>query len=181
MSKELNGWDVQAMNEAVGAVREQPEAGKLTWRSTVNWDGGFGVDVHTREIEQQGQVMRRRFTMRGDHPPELLGQNTGPSAIETVMAALGSCMAGSYAAQATARGVELEGLQVDLACDIDLNGFFGLQPVFPGLSQVQLTFRPKSKADAKLLKEIAEAAQTLSPVFNTVTKPVGVRVGLAPA
>lgn len=60
----------------------------------MTWDGGFGLDVRTREIEQLGEVMERRFTMRGDHPPELLGHNTGLTAIETLMAALGSCMGG---------------------------------------------------------------------------------------
>lgn len=181
MANELNGWNVEAMDGAVAAVRDQPEAGRLTWRSTVHWDGGFGVDVRAREIEQLGQVMRRRFTMRGDHPPELLGQNTGPTAIETMLAALGSCMAGTFAAQATARGVKLEALEVDAEASIDLNGFFGLQPVFPGLSDVTLSFRPRSDADPRLLQEICVAAQALSPVCNTVTTPVEVRVGLAAA
>lgn len=178
MKTELNGWDVNAMNEAIEAVRKQPEAGRLSWRSRVTWDGGFGLDVHTEEIEQLGQGMKRRFTLRGDHPPELLGQNTGPTAIETVMAALGSCMAGSFAAQATGRGVELRGLELDVEADIDLNGFFGLQPVRPGLSNVVLSLRVDSDAEPQTLQEILEAARSLSPIFDTVTKPVPVDMRL---
>lgn len=181
MSTELNGWNVEAMSGAVEAIKEQPEAGKLTWRSRVVWDGGFGLDVRTEEIEQLGQVMERRFTMRGDHPPELLGHNTGPTAIETLLAALGSCMAGTFAAQATARGVKIEALEVDVEGAIDLNGFFGLKPISPGLSDVKLSFRVKSGADSHMLNEILEAAQSLSPVFNSVTKPVGVGVRLTNA
>jgi uncharacterized OsmC-like protein len=181
MSANLNGWNIDAMTEAVETVRQQPEAGQLTWRSRVSWDGGFGVDVRTREIEQLGQVMERRFTMRGDHPPELLGHNTGPTAVEALLAALGSCMAGSFAAQATARGIKLEGLEVDMESKIDLNGFFGLKPIRPGLSDVKLSFRVKSDADPRTLKEILEAAQSLSPVFDSVTRPVEVKVGLADA
>ena len=168
-----------ALSEAVEVVNRQPDAGKLTWRSRVVWDGGFGVDVRTHEIEQLGQVMDRRFTMRGDHPPELLGNNTGPTAVETLLAALGSCMAGTFAAQATARGVTLEALEVDVESAIDLNGFFGLKPIRPGLSGVKLAFRVKSDADPQVLEEILAAARSLSPVFDSVTKPVDVEAGLS--
>lgn len=178
MATKLNGWDVEAMTEAVEGVEQTPEAGKLTWRSQVAWDGGFGLDVRTREIEQLGEVMGRAFTLRGDHPPELLGNNTGPTAIETLLAALGSCMAGTFAAQATARGVEIEGLEVELEGTIDLNGFFGLQEVRPGLSDVQLSFRVQSDADPSVLEEILDAARSLSPVFDSVTNPVGVDVSV---
>ena len=181
MTTQLNGWDVTALNEAIDAVRQQPEAGRLTWRSRVSWDGGFGLDVRTESIEQLGQTMPRRFTLRGDHPPELLGTNTGPTAIETVMAALGSCMAGAFAAQATARGVEIRSLDVEAEATIDLNGFFGLQPVRPGLSDVTLTFHVDSDADRTTLAEILEAARSLSPVFDTVTQPVAVETRLRPA
>lgn len=174
----INGWNVEAMGEAIDAVRQQPEAGKLTWRSRATWSGAFGVDVRTREIEQLGQAMPRQFTIRGDHPPELLGQNTGPTAIETLLAALGSCMAGTFAAQATARGVNIESLDVDVEGAIDLNGFFGLQPVRPGLSGVKLTFRVKSDADPKTLREVLAAAKSLSPVCDTVCNPVAVEAAI---
>ena len=181
MANVVNGWDVDAMNEAVEGVRQQPEAGRLTWRSRVTWDGGFGLDVRTTEIEQLGRVMPRRFTLRGDHPPELLGNNTGPTAIETVMAALGSCMTGAFAAQATARGVEIKSLELDLEADIDLNGFFGLQPIRPGLSDVTLSFHVDADADEATLQEILDAASSLSPIFDTVTKPVEVQTRLSTA
>lgn len=174
MATELNGWNVEAMTEAVEGVRQNPGAGRLTWRSHVTWDGAFGLNVHTREIEQLGQVMRRRFTLRGDHPPELLGENTGPTAIETFLAALGSCMAGTFAAQATVRGVTVDALDIDLEGIIDLNGFFGLQPINPGLTDVKLAFRVATDADTPALKEILDATRSLSPIFNSVTKPVGI-------
>lgn len=181
MQTELNGWNLTAMNEAIEGVRQQPAAGLLTWRTTVTWDGGFGLDARTREIEQLGQVMKRRFTMRGDHPPELLGTNTGPTAIETLLAALGSCMAGTYAAQATARGVQLDALEVDVQADIDLNGFFGLQPTRPGLRDVTLEFRVRADADEAVLRDILDAARSLSPVFDSVTRPVEVETSLTAA
>lgn len=181
MTTQLNGWDVEAVGEAIEAVRQAPEAGKLTWRSRAVWDGGFGLDVHVRNIDQLGESMARHFTLRGDHPPELLGNNTGPTAIETYMAALGSCMAGTFAAQATAREVEIESLEVDLEGIIDLNGFFGLQPVTPGLTNVKLGFRVRSNADSDTLREILDATCAHSPIFATTTSPVGIDVAIAAA
>lgn len=179
MTTMLNGWDVDAVSEAVQMVSEQPEAGLLTWRGRAVWDGGFGLDVRTDEIEQLGEVIERHFTLRGDHPPELLGGNTGATAIETVLAALGACMTGTFAVQATARGVRIDALEVDLECKIDLNGFFGIEPIRPGLRDVTLTYRVSADADEQTLREILDAARSLSPVFDTVTKPVAVTAALA--
>lgn len=178
MTAELNGWSVQALTDAVDAVRQQPAAGKLTWRSRVRWDSGFGLDVHTLAIHQLKEVMKRSFTLRGDHPPELLGQNTGPTAIETLLAALGSCMAGTFAAQATARGVILRALEVDVEAAIDLNGFFGILPTPPGISDVKLLFHVEADASSEMLQEILDAAKSLSPVFDSVTRPKPVDAGL---
>lgn len=171
----LNGWKVEEMQEAVSEVQAQPEAGKLTWRSRAVWDAGFGLDVRTESIEQLGQTLPRAFTLRGDHPPELLGANTGPTAIETLLAALASCVAGTFAAQATARGVALDGLELEIQGAIDLNGFFGLQPIPPGVSDVELTLKVDSAADDEMLREILDATRQLSPVYDSITRPIEVR------
>jgi uncharacterized OsmC-like protein len=178
MATELNGWNVEAMKDAVASIEQTPEAGRLAWRSHVRWDGGFGLDVRTTEFEQLGETMKRHFTLRGDHPPELLGHNTGPTAVETLLGALGACMAGTFAAQATARGVEIDELEIDLEGIIDLNGFFGLQSVDPGLSDVKLNFRIRSDADTETLQEILEATKSHSPVHATLSRPVAVEANV---
>ncbi len=171
----LNGWDVASLQGAIEDVAANPEAGALTWRSHVVWDAGFGLDVRTDSIEQLGQEMPRAFTVRSDHPPELLGSNTGPTAIELVVAALGACITGTYAAQATARGVTLDHLDVELETLIDLNGFFGIDDQVPaGLQGVRATFRVAADADDATLQEIADAVAQLSPVHDTLTRPVEV-------
>ena len=179
MTTMLNGWDVDAVTGAVAQVQERPEAGVLTWRGCAVWDGGFGLDVRTRQIEQLGETMERHFTLRGDHPQELLGNNTGATAIETALAALGACMTGTFAVQATARGVAIDELEVDLECTIDLNGFFGIQPIPPGLRDVRVTYRVESNANDQTLREILDATRTLSPVHDTFTRPVHVEAGFA--
>lgn len=182
MTNMLNGWDVQAVSEAVRAIEEQPEAGLLTWRGEAIWDGGFGLDVRTREIKQLEQVMPRHFTVRGDHPVEFLGSNTGTTAIETALAALaalGACVTGTFAVQATVRGIRIDQLAVDLECTIDLNGFFGLEPIRPGLRDVTLTYRVAADAEPDALEEVLSAARSLSPVYDTFARPVPVSTRIA--
>lgn len=170
--KELNGWNVEEFQQTVAAVEENPEAGKLTWRSHVSWDAGFGLDARSDEIEQLGQVIKRRFTLRGDHPPELLGENTGPTAVETLLAALGSCIAGTYAAHATARGIGIDELEVEMESLIDLNGFLQLEPTRAGLQGVKATIRVRADAAAETLEELCRVVTKASPVYDSVANPV---------
>lgn len=178
--KELNGWDLEQFQQAVATVDENPEAGKLTWRTHATWDSGFGLDVRTDEIEQLGEVITRRFTLRGDHPPELLGENTGPTAVETLLAALGSCVAGTYAAHATARGVRIQELTVDLESMIDLNGFLQLGQARAGLQGVRATIRVRADADAETLEELGRVVTNASPVFDSLANPVEIDLGIEP-
>lgn len=53
----LNGWDLDAFRETVTTVETNPEAGIVTWRGRVSWDGHFGLDARTEAIEQLGQVI----------------------------------------------------------------------------------------------------------------------------
>ena len=170
----LNGWDLEAFRETVATVESNPEAGLLTWRGRVEWDGHFGLDARTEAIEQLGQVIPRRFTLRGDHPPELLGENTGPTAPETLLAALGSCIAGTHAAHATAQGVALDALEVSVESAIDLNGFLQLRPTHAGLDGVRVAVRVRSDADDETLEAIRKIVTKASPVYDSVARPVAI-------
>jgi len=170
--RELNGWNLDQFNATVENVKKTPQAGVLTWRSRVAWDSGFGGDAHTREIEQLGHVMRRRFTVRSDHPPELLGDNTGPTAVEILLSGLGACIMGTYAAHATARGLRLDDLEVELEGTIDLNGFLQLAPTPPGLQDVRAVVRVASDASDAELQELLEVTKRASPVYDSISNPV---------
>ncbi|MDA0264993.1 MAG: OsmC family protein [Chloroflexi bacterium] len=175
---ELNGWNLDELQSTVEALQNNPEAGKLVWRGQVSWDAGFGMDAHTTGIEQLGQVMPRKFTLRGDHPPQLLGQNTGPTAVETLLASLGSCITGTYAAQATARGVKIESLEVEVEGSMDLNGFLLLQPIRAGMLGVDVRIKVTGDADDATLEEIRQATMKASPVYDSVANPVTVKTAV---
>jgi uncharacterized OsmC-like protein len=171
---EKNGFNVDEFQAMVAAVQQEPEAGKLTFRASYAWKDGFAGDTRLETIEQLGQPIPRRFTLPGDHPPELLGHDYGPSSVETLMAALASCLAGTYAAQATAHGVDIDGIDVELEGKVDLNGFLLLAPVRPGPSVIRAKVRVKSGADDATLTELCEVTKKASPVYDALTNPVPV-------
>lgn len=172
----FNGIDVGQLEATVKAVKETPQAARLTFRSSYRWDGGFAGDAHLGEIEQLGRRIGdgRSFQLRSDHPPELLGHDTGPSAVETLLAALGSCIAGTFAAQATARGIAVDSIEVDLEAPLDLQGFLQLAPVRPGPTRIGARVRVRSNAPDEALRELCEATKATSPVYDALANPVAV-------
>jgi hypothetical protein len=64
---------------------------------------------------------------------------------------------------------------VDVEGAIDLNGFFGLRPVNPGVSDVEVSLRVRSEADPEDLDEIPAAACAHSPVFDSFSRPIHIQ------
>ncbi len=62
---------------------------------------------------------------------------------------------------------------------IDLNGFFGIRPTPPGVSDIRLTSHVDADAGEETLREILEATRELSPIHDTVTTPRSVESRLA--
>lgn len=170
-----NGFDLEELQGAANMLRERPEAGKVAFRSRHEWDEKFAVDGQAEEIEQAGQVIRRSYSFRDDYPAELMGTNSGPAPVENLMAALGACVASTYASQAAVRGVEIEGLTVELEAGLDLRGMFKLAPVRPGLSEIKAKVRVKSDADDATLEDLGRIAAGASPIHDSLSNPVPIQ------
>lgn len=173
-AQRLNGFDLEALQTTVTTLRRQPLAGKATFRGRTVWDRGPAVDGCTEQMEQAGQVSERRFTFRGDHPPALLGFDTGPTAGEVLLAALGACMSATYASHATARGIRLDELEVEVEGDLDLNGFLQLAPTRAGFAGIRARLRVRSDADDAALEELRQLSAKASPVYDSVANPVAI-------
>src|SRR3989337_329133 len=105
----------QLISDTQAAFRAQPEAAKATFTSSSRLTDGFRSEV---SIGQHGLV--------ADEPPALGGADSGPNPVELILAALGSCQEITYRAYATAMGIPLDSVAVELAGDIDLRGFFAV-------------------------------------------------------
>jgi len=175
-----NGIDVGALLETTEAIRSKPELASFTFRAKTTWNEGTssraeigsflhaGVEDETRELP---------FTLAGDEPPVLLGHNTGPNAVELVLAALGFCYSVGYIANAAARGIEIEEMTYELEGDIDLRNFLGISSeARAGFSEIRAKARVTAPgASEQELKELCAYVQDTSPVKDVLANPVPVK------
>lgn len=107
----VNGVDLEALNQTIDAVRGDRTLGKVSFAVNGEWQGGFRVNSQTGGLTQAGQVdnsRRGKFTMSSDEPASLLGTDTAISPAEYMLQALAGCYTVTLAANAAARGIELE-------------------------------------------------------------------------
>jgi uncharacterized OsmC-like protein len=99
--------------------------------------------------------------------------------VEYALIALAACVATSIVYHAAAKGIKLKSVESKLEGDINLRGFLGIsKEVTPGYKEIRMNFKIESDAQVEQLKELIEFAPSLSPVFNTFTRDVPVKVKL---
>ncbi len=149
----VNGIDVDVLMNAIGAVKEDPEVGKKTFQVETNWLRGTRSESKMRE-----------FTVKADEPTDLGGTDTAPNPVEITLAALGSCLATGFAANAAAMGIEIESMRLSVEGNLDLRGFFGLsEEVRSGFQSIKYTTYIKSNAPKEKLEELRKHVEKTSP------------------
>jgi uncharacterized OsmC-like protein len=95
--------------------------------------------------------------------------NKVPNPVETILAALGSCLAIGFAYIAAARGINLETLDISLEGNLDLQGFLGISDnVRPGYQNIKIACKVKSDASRDKLEELFEHVQRTSPALDII-------------
>ncbi len=86
------------------------------------------------------QVSIRDFTLDVDEPPSLAGSDQGPNPVELALASLATCQQITYRLYADALGVRIDHVSVSLEGDLDLRGFFSVDPgIRPGFAAIRGT------------------------------------------
>jgi uncharacterized OsmC-like protein len=178
----LNGVDVDRLFGTIDAIKSEPTLAKFEFRATNKWVRGG----HNRSAIQGFYGANREddtrsvpFVYDNDEPDVLLGTDLGANPVEYVLHALAGCLTTSLVYHAAARGIRIDEVESRFEGDIDLHGFLGLsQTIRNGYEQIRVTFRVKGDASDKELAELVELAQQRSPVFDTVTHPVPVKVSI---
>jgi uncharacterized OsmC-like protein len=114
-----------------------------------------------------------------DEPPALLGDDTAPNPSEASLAALGSCLAVGIHANAVARGITVQKLELELEADINITAVWGTGDTSPkpvGFDAVRVKVNLEANAPQAELDELIAHATKWSPVANTFTKPVALNV-----
>ncbi len=165
----LNEVDLPTVGSLVQAIQGDPDIAQTVWKSEVTWDGAFRTSARSRDFAP----------IAFDEPPALGGTNTAPNPVEQILGALGSCLIIGYAANASAAGIELKDLRIELEGDLDLHTFLGLGQGNAGFSSIKATVHIESDADDAALDALHQKVVTTSPVGHTLTRAVQVAVDLA--
>ncbi|HEX2370912.1 MAG TPA: OsmC family protein [Acidimicrobiia bacterium] len=164
----LNDVDLATVAGLVGNIRTEPEHAKTTWQASVSWQGAFRSEARVREFDP----------IQSDEPEALGGTDTAPNPVEQVLAALGHCLAVGYAANASAEGIGIKELSIDLEGDLDLHTFLGLADGHAGFDNIRATVRLISDADPDAIAALHRNVVSTSPVGHTLGRAVPVEVTL---
>jgi uncharacterized OsmC-like protein len=183
-STKLNGVNTQQLDSLMNTLKTIPDASKATffvkteWNSKEEGGGGFCVRSSAKNFEIGGQSIQRNssYTTLMDFPPEFSGEGKGPTVCEACMSSLGACITQTIVAHATARGINLDSITIDLEGNVDLRGFTGISSdVRPGAQGFKVNVNIKSSSASKeQISELYEIGKKLSPAFDTLTNGTSV-------
>jgi uncharacterized OsmC-like protein len=178
-----NGINVDQLVGTIGAIQKEPGLAEMTFKSNTTWQKGtnsiteIGPFVHAGKQDDSRRA--GQFKLQGDEPPVLLGSNMGPNAVELCLAALGSCYAVGYVANAAAKGIEIDELSFQVEGDIDLHAFLGLGKGRPGFTAIRVKSRVKARnASREDLESLCQYVQDTSPVRDILANTVPVKTEL---
>ncbi|MGI9413944.1 MAG: OsmC family protein [Hyphomicrobiales bacterium] len=127
----------------------------------------------------RSKAAMREHTLTVDEPESLGGTDAGPNPVELVLAALGTCQEITYRAYATALGISLDEVSVELDGEIDLRGFLAVDDtVRPGYQAIKGTVTLKSTASEAELQTLRDAVNAHCPVLDILRNPVPVELVL---
>ena len=145
--------NLDALRNTIAAVTDDRTLGKVEFTVRGQWDGGLRLESTTGPLRQAGSEQGQRsgrFTMTSDEPTELLGSDTAASPAEYVLKALAGCYTVTLAANAAARGIALNSVQLALQADIDLAGFLGIDDaVRPGIQAIRVDVTSGFRCDSR--------------------------------
>lgn len=159
----------QLISDTQSAFRSQPDAAKATFKSSSRLTEGF-----------RSEVSIRQHRLAADEPAALGGADSGPNPVELILAALGSCQEITYRAYATALGIPLDSVAVELSGDIDLRGFFGVDDtVRSGFQNIRGTVNIESSASEAELQKLRAVVDAHCPVLDMLANKVPVSLSLS--
>ena len=158
----------QLISETQAAFSADPDAAKMRFTSSSAQQDGL-----------RSEAVMRGHRLTVDEPEGLGGRDAGPNPVELVLAALGTCQEITYRAYATALGIPLEHVSVELEGDIDLRGFLAVdESVRAGYQTIRGTVTLRSSAPAAELEKLRGVVNAHCPVLDIITKPVPVELAL---
>ncbi len=142
----------------------------VTLKAKTVCEGQFRMQTYVRDLAP----------MLIDEPPHLLGEDNAPNPSEALLATLGACLAVGVHANATARGISLSKLELELEGDINVTAVWGTGDLDEaktlGFSAVRVKIDAEGDAPQEEIDDIVKHSNVWSPVANTLRNNVAVEV-----
>jgi uncharacterized OsmC-like protein len=140
----------------------------------------WAVRVHRIE-EQVARVYARNHAFTVGEPASFKETDRHPSATELLLGALGADLVNGFSALARRRSIEIEGLELTLAGELD-NPLVHLGVIgesgHSGFASIQGTFHVRVDAPPATAEEIWRQTLERSPMWNTLVRSVELQVEL---
>jgi uncharacterized OsmC-like protein len=117
----------------------------------------------------------RQFALTIDEPPTLGGTDCGPTPVELVLAALGTCQEIVYATYARVLGIPIETITVRVEGRLDPRGFFGAADIPAGFQDVAFDVDVASSAGPEAIGRLVATVNAHCPVLDILRQPVPVQ------
>ena len=176
----MNGLDLKQMTDTIDLLSEQPVLARFEFRADNRWVSGGVNRSRIKEFFGAGAEDESRdsaWEFTNGEPPVLLGANEGANPVEFLLHALAGCVTTTTVLHAAARGITINRLSTRLAGDIDLQGLLALDPAVPAsYEQIRILKDIDADCSDEELDDLLAFAKQHSPVCNTITRPVPVKL-----
>ena len=175
----INGVAVDDLFSTIDAVKATPSIAKFKFRVRNQWETGSRNRSTARNFTGANQELShaKPFVLEADEPAILLGKDLAANPVEYLLHALASCLTTSMVYHASARGIQIEQVESSFEGDIDLHGFLDLDPnIRKGYQEIRVDFKIKANVPHEQLQEIAQLGTGHSPVFDSLTKGVPIKL-----
>ena len=177
-----NGVNVEALLGAKAALTEARPAAQFRFVATNEWidgthsrstvDGFFGLGAE--------QSHRQPHSVETDHPEIFASADAAPTPPELVLMGLAGCLSAGIASVAQNRGIQLRSVKATVEGALDIAGILGIDSdVRNGFNSIEVRYDIDADASRDELQALVAQSQKRSAVYDIVTNPTVVVVGLA--
>jgi len=177
----LNGFDLEAIDNTVSALKNNPKIAEFKFRVKNKWNSGV---KNTSTIQgfygacQEDTTREKPFIYDTDMPYVLNGTNTAPNPPEYLLHSLASCMTTSMMMLASSKGIKVDGVTITIEGDLNLNGFLGLDScILKEYEGINVKINIEGDLTNYERQELLMLSKK-SPIYNTIVNPVSVNVSL---
>ena len=155
----------QTLLQTINELSNNPARGQLVFRANTKWIDGVRCSAKVRHFDE----------VYVDEPAALGGDDRYMNPVELILAALGTCQEIMYAAYASVMDIDLDGINVDVKGNLDIQGLLGLDDNVPaGFSSISYVTNITSAAPNEKIEKLVQQVESHCPVLDILTRPINV-------